>query len=86
MTSTTATNTARPDAPHAPRFTRWGGWLVFLLLCGHLLFCHGCHGEDVDDELCIPPNDRRQTVLASPQRQQGHPLPVLRAGQKVTAA
>jgi hypothetical protein len=33
----------------------WGSWLLFLLLCGHLIFCHGCHGEDVDDELSVPP-------------------------------
>lgn len=25
------------------------------LLIGYLIFCHGCHGEDVDDELCVPP-------------------------------
>ncbi len=30
-------------------------WLIILLLLGHLIFCHGCHGEDVDDELCITP-------------------------------
>ncbi len=29
-------------------------WLTFLLLCGYLIFCHGCHGEDVDDELSVP--------------------------------
>ncbi|HEY7326030.1 MAG TPA: hypothetical protein VH592_00210 [Gemmataceae bacterium] len=33
----------------------WGSWIIFLLLCGHLIFCHGCHGDDVDDELCVPP-------------------------------
>jgi hypothetical protein len=35
-------------------FRLWGSWLIFLLLCGHLIFSHGCHGEDVDDELCVP--------------------------------
>lgn len=33
----------------------WGSWLIFLLLCGYLIFGHGCHGADVDDELCVPP-------------------------------
>jgi hypothetical protein len=36
------------------RFTSWGGWLLFSLLCGHLIFCHGCHPHDSDDELCFP--------------------------------
>lgn len=31
-----------------------GGWLILLLLCGYLIFSHGCHGGDVDDELCPP--------------------------------
>jgi hypothetical protein len=25
-----------------------------LLLAGYLIFCHGCHGKDVDDELSVP--------------------------------
>jgi hypothetical protein len=36
-------------------FRPWGSLLIFLLLCAHLIFCHGCHGKDVDDELCVPP-------------------------------
>jgi hypothetical protein len=47
-------------SPKAERWTfPWGSWILFLLLCGHLIFCHGCHGEDVDDELCVPPLDAR---------------------------
>lgn len=41
--------------PLTRQFTRWGGWVLLFLLCGHLLFCHGCHGSDVDDELSVPP-------------------------------
>jgi hypothetical protein len=26
---------------------------LLLLLAAGLVFCHGCHGDDVDDELCI---------------------------------
>src|SRR6185312_3380541 len=40
---------------HTTRFNRWGGWLAFTLLAGHLIFCHGCHGDE-DNELCIPPS------------------------------
>jgi hypothetical protein len=38
-----------------------GRWLIFLLLLGHLIFCHGCHGEDVDDELSVPPPAARNS-------------------------
>jgi hypothetical protein len=48
------------------RLRHWSSWPVFLLLCGQLIFCHGCHGEDVDDELCVPPhppeNSKSETV------------------------
>jgi hypothetical protein len=27
---------------------------VLLALATGLLFCHGCHDHDVDDELCVP--------------------------------
>ncbi|GEM_PF-6710065 len=37
------------------RFRSWSSGLIVLLLCGYLLFCHGCHGEDIDDELSAPP-------------------------------
>ncbi|MHB1425855.1 MAG: hypothetical protein ACYC3I_22035 [Gemmataceae bacterium] len=40
-------------------------WLIFLLLCAHLIFCHGCHGEDVDDELCVSPH-------AAPSKEEIH--------------
>ena len=35
-------------------FTGLGRWPVFLLLCGYVIFCHGCHAHDVDDELSVP--------------------------------
>jgi hypothetical protein len=38
----------RTAAAH-PR--RWLRWLGFLAVAGCLVFCHGCHGEDEDDEL-----------------------------------
>jgi hypothetical protein len=44
----------RPVSQHTARYTRWGGWLGLLLLAGHLIFCHGCHGDE-DNELCVPP-------------------------------
>lgn len=43
----------------------WGSWLIFLLLCGHVIFCHGCHGEDGDDELCVPPTSAAQETRSS---------------------
>jgi hypothetical protein len=47
----------------------WCSWLIFLLLFGHLIFCHGCHGEDVDDELSVPlpaaRNEERQASMVS---------------------
>jgi hypothetical protein len=41
---------------HLRRFHRWGRSAGLLLLAGYLVFCHGCHGEDVDDELGIVPH------------------------------
>jgi hypothetical protein len=32
----------------------WWRWAGFLLVVGCLVLCHGCHGEDKDDELCLP--------------------------------
>jgi hypothetical protein len=40
-----------PPAPSRRR-GRWG-WAVLFLLAACLVFCHGCHGDDVDDELGI---------------------------------
>ncbi|HEY7315667.1 MAG TPA: hypothetical protein VH643_40435 [Gemmataceae bacterium] len=53
MISSSVRNTSRPVPTHTARFTRWGGWLGFFLLAGHLIFCHGCHGDE-DNELCVP--------------------------------
>ncbi len=53
MTIATSPNPSPSLARHKARLTRWGGWLGFLLLAGHLLFCHGCHGDE-DNELCAP--------------------------------
>lgn len=41
--------------PHPRQFTRWGSWLGILLVAGHLIFCHGCHGDE-DNELSAPPH------------------------------
>ena len=54
MIPTPSLDPSRSESPHAALFTRWGGWLAFLLLSGQLVFCHGCHGEE-DNELCVPP-------------------------------
>jgi hypothetical protein len=38
-----------------PRSLRLGVRFFFLfLLAGCLIYCHGCHGPDVDDELSLP--------------------------------
>lgn len=34
------------------RQPRWPMVLVLLLLAASLIFNHGCHGADVDNELC----------------------------------
>jgi hypothetical protein len=53
------TDGRKPNAGIRP----WGSWLIFLLLCGYLIFCHGCHGDDVDDELCAsPPSAAREVA------------------------
>jgi len=38
-----------------------------LLLLGYLIFCHGCHGEDVDDELCVPTPTERKSEARNPK-------------------
>jgi hypothetical protein len=48
-------------------FRMRGSWLIFLFLCSHLIFCHGCHGEDVDDELCISPPAVRKAETQAPK-------------------
>ncbi len=58
MTHSPVRDASQTVSPHMARFTRWGGWLAFLLLAGHLIFCHGCHGDE-DNELCVPPAWRK---------------------------
>ncbi len=41
-----------PRVPPGRRRGPWG-WIVLGLLAAGLVFCHGCHGEDVDDELSL---------------------------------
>lgn len=55
MMTSTWTNPTRSTLTHTPRFQKWGRVVGLLLLAGYLIFCHGCHGEDVDDELSVPP-------------------------------
>jgi len=55
MTPSSLQDSPRLFASHTTRITRWGSWLAFALLTGHLIFCHGCHGDE-DNELCIPPS------------------------------
>jgi hypothetical protein len=57
MTLSPVRGVSQTVSPHTARFTRWGGWLAFLLLAGHLIFCHGCHGDE-DNELCAPPREQ----------------------------
>jgi hypothetical protein len=69
----------RVSASTTPHFRPWGSWLIFLLLCGHLIFCHGCHGEDVDDELCVPPplremQNSKSEIRRKPQTRMIKPL------------
>jgi hypothetical protein len=54
MTLSSLPETPRLSAPHSQRLRRWGGWLGFALLAGHLIFCHGCHGDE-DNELSVFP-------------------------------
>ncbi|MGH7227036.1 MAG: hypothetical protein ACRELF_27790 [Gemmataceae bacterium] len=55
MIPTTWMKPPRPLPTHSLRFRKWGNAVTLLLLAGYLIFCHGCHGADVDDELCVPP-------------------------------
>jgi hypothetical protein len=57
MTAISSRQMPRSVSRHTTRLTHWGGWLAFALLTGHLVFCHGCHGDE-DNELCIPPTIR----------------------------
>ena len=41
---------AVPAGPGRPR--RGARWWWLAVAAGLLALCHGCHGEDVDDELC----------------------------------
>jgi hypothetical protein len=66
MTLSPVRDTSRPVSQHTARFTRWGGWLAFLLLAGHLIFCHGCHGDE-DNELCVPPLLREKSETRNPK-------------------
>jgi len=74
MTLSPVRDTPRPVSQHTARFTRWGSWLAFLLLAGHLIFCHGCHGDE-DNELCVPPRltprqrDVERSLAAFPGQQ-----------------
>ena len=64
------TNAPRPATAHSLRLHRWGNGAGLLLLAGYLIFCHGCHGDDVDDELCVPPPAQKtnSTVSRDAQR------------------
>jgi len=49
-------------------YRRWPALLAvlpLLLVAGYLLFCHGCHGEDVDDEARV--TTRNEPRLAGSQ-------------------
>jgi hypothetical protein len=37
------------------RITVFWRWLIALALFAGALIGHGCHGDDVDHELCAPP-------------------------------
>jgi hypothetical protein len=41
-----------PDRPYYQGERLVHGFLI--ILAGWLLFAHGCHGPDVDDELAVP--------------------------------
>jgi hypothetical protein len=61
MTRSSLRDAPRILTPPTTRFTRWGSWLVFCLLVGHLIFCHGCHGDE-DNELCVPPSPAAREI------------------------
>jgi hypothetical protein len=71
MTLSSLRDSTRTVTPHTTRFPCWGGWLVFLLLAGQLIFCHGCHGDE-DNELCVPP--RFKTTSPDRERRAGKPI------------
>jgi hypothetical protein len=50
MIPTASTNAPSPTL----RCQRFGNGVVLFLLAAYLIFSHGCHGADVDDELCVP--------------------------------
>lgn len=54
MNAVSTMKRGRPESDTALRFRRWGNGACSLLLVGYLIFCHGCHGEDIDDELSVP--------------------------------
>lgn len=39
-----------PTHERVDRIVRWG---LFLMLCGYVLFAHGCHAGDHDNELFV---------------------------------
>jgi hypothetical protein len=43
---------AGPRPQSLGRALRRAGWL---LVTAAAIVCHGCHGPDMDDELCLPP-------------------------------
>ena len=44
----------RDFSPRVRRGLRIVRWLAFILLAGHLIFAHGCHPGDHDEELFAP--------------------------------
>lgn len=62
---------------HLRRFHRWGRRAGFLLLAGYLVFCHGCHGEDVDDEMGLVPHRK---AMQRDTNKSTHP-PTAQAGE-----
>src|SRR5690348_3611984 len=54
MNASSLIDIAEPSSQRTSRLVPFGRWPVFLLLCGYLIFSHGCHAHDVDDELCVP--------------------------------
>jgi hypothetical protein len=73
-------NNSRSVPRHTARFTRWGGWLGLLLLAGHLIFCHGCHGDE-DNELCMPPPVREKSETRNPKSEETQKVTVQPASE-----
>jgi hypothetical protein len=65
MIASSSTKMPRSASAHSLRLSRWGNGAGVFLLIGYLIFCHGCHGEDVDDELCVPPPAVREMQKTS---------------------